>query len=488
MFKRLISVTCIGAALGIFCGPRASADIIIPAVESCRADGGRPDENRHDSSKLSIRATSTGWKSWIKFELGNLEIWKLESATLTVALNRPKDSDQSFDVSYVNDDYLDNIEWDERSLTWNNAPGNNTADTSTVDPTKTTFLTTVNFADGLAGDAFTIDILGALQADTDGIVQFILHNGSANLDCATHDHAEEAWRPFIDATLKPETAHDPNPEDGETDVIVANTVLSWKAGLNPDDPDFPNPAIVEHYLWLSTPYDPATTVEMPAEWWEAAGVRKWTIGADTNPADGQVDPNVSQDVTGLEKDKLYYWFVDEGLVGSSGPLETDPTKIIWGNFWRFKTETTGPEVDAGPNVVTWLDEATGIATVVPDANVTDPSGDLATILWMVESPAGDPNITILNDPVEDPTVEIVATGTYILKVKADDVAGNPSGEDTMEIRVYADSCEAAQNNPNGYDAPQYDFNGDCVVDFLDFAMCATEWAEDRRLVTNETFE
>ena len=107
MFNRLVSVTCIVAALGIFCGSGAFADIIIPAVESCRADGGRPDENRHDSSKLSIRATSTGWKSWIKFELGDLEIWKLESATLTVALNRPKADDQSFDVSYVNDDYLD---------------------------------------------------------------------------------------------------------------------------------------------------------------------------------------------------------------------------------------------------------------------------------------------------------------------------------------------------------------------------------------------
>jgi hypothetical protein len=283
-------------------------------------------------------------------------------------------------------------------------------------------------------------------------------------------------------------AHDPNPEDGETGVVVANTVLSWKAGLNPNDPEFPNPAIIEHYLCLSVPYDPATTVEVPAEWWRAVGVRKWTIGADTNPDDGQVDPNVSQAVTGLEKDKLYYWFVDEGLVGSTGPTETDPTKIIWGDVWSFKTETTGPEADAGLNVVTWLDEATGIATVVPDANVTDPSGDLATILWVVESPVGDPNITILNDSLEDPTVEIVATGTYILKVKADDVAGNPSGEDTTEIRVYADSCEAAKNNPNGYDRPEYDLNDDCVVDFRDFALYVIEWAEDRRLVTNETFE
>ncbi len=476
------------AALLCIPGSSVFADILIPAVQSCRAEGSvRADENRHDSSKLSVRTSSNGITSWIKFELGDLDVGKLDSAVLTVSLHEGKSGDQSFDVSYVNDDCLDNIDWDERSITWNNAPGNDTAVTDLLDPTKTTLLSTVNFTDGLAGDSFTIDVLEALLNDTDGIVQFVLHNSANLITLSTHDHAVEAQRPVIDATYKPQQAHDPNPEDNGTDVSVVNTILSWKAGLDPDNLDLPNPNIVAHYLWISEPYD-AVNPMIPANPWDAPGVQQYTIEADIDPADGNVDPNASQQMIGLQKDKLYLWVVDEGLVGSSGPLETDPAKIIWGDVWSFKTETTGPEADAGLNVLTWLDEATGIATVIPDANVTDPSGDLATILWTVESPASDPNITILNASVEDPTVEIAATGTYILKVKADDLAGNPSGEDTMEIRVYADSCEAAQNNPNGYDGPEYDLNNDCVVDFLDLAIYASEWAEDGRLVARGTFE
>ncbi|UCG58470.1 MAG: hypothetical protein JSU70_02975 [Phycisphaerales bacterium] len=104
------------------------------------------------------------------------------------------------------------------------------------------------------------------------------------------------------------------------------------------------------------------------------------------------------------------------------------------------------------------------------------------------SPPADPNVTIVTPGVEDPTVEIAVTGTFTLRVVATDLAGNPPGEDTMEISVFADSCEAAQENPNGYDAPQGDLNDDCVVDFLDYAILATEWLDDRALITQQTYE
>lgn len=178
------------------------ADIIITADESCRTEGSvRADDNRHDSNKLSVRASSNGNKSWIKFDLGGLDVGSLATATLTVALHEPKSGDQYFDVSYVNDDYLDNIGWDERSITWNNAPGNDIADLGLLDPTKTTLLTTVPFTDGLGGDSFDIDVLAALQGDTDGIVQIVLHNSSNYINLSTHDHETEAQRPFIDATV-----------------------------------------------------------------------------------------------------------------------------------------------------------------------------------------------------------------------------------------------------------------------------------------------
>jgi hypothetical protein len=90
--------------------------------------------------------------------------------------------------------------------------------------------------------------------------------------------------------------------------------------------------------------------------------------------------------------------------------------------------------------------------------------------------------------VAQPTVEILATGTYVLNVVATDLASNPPAQDTLEIRVYADSCEAAQNNPNGYEAPSGDLNGDCVVDFRDLAIFMTDWTKDTRLKTEETYE
>lgn len=485
MSKRLVLLACIVMILGIVSAPAVFADIIINANESCRVDGDRADENRHDSSKLSIRNSSNGWKSWVKFDLGELDVGNLESATLTVALNRGKDGNNNFDISYVNDDVVDNIDWDERSITWNNAPGNNTAVLDLLDPTKTTFLTTVNFTDGVAGDPFTIDVLDVLHADTDGIVQFVFHNSNSLQDLATHDHAEEAWRPFIDATyiVIPTQAHDPQPEDMAKGVNVLSTTLSWKAGLDPNDPNVPNPNITQHYLWLSLPYIPDDPF-IPAQWWDQVGVQKFTIAADTDPFDGKVDPNASRTITGLQKDKLYLWFVDEGLAGNSGSGEADPTKIIWGNEWRFETEKSAPVVDAGDSVITWLEG--GTTTVDLNGTVTDSSGDVSVIQWSVLSPPGAA-VDIANTAVAATTATLTETGTYMLQLYARN-ATMQEDDDAIEIKVYNDSCEAARNNPNGYTAPEFDFNDDCIENFLDFTFFAAKWLESTSLTADLLYD
>ncbi|MGB2865710.1 MAG: hypothetical protein WBC05_20430, partial [Sedimentisphaerales bacterium] len=107
MSKRLVLLACIVMILGIVSAPAGVfADIIIMADESCRTDFLEPDTNNHNSSKLSIRSDEKSAKSWIKFDLGELDVGNLETATLTVALHEPKDGDRHFDVSYVNDDCL----------------------------------------------------------------------------------------------------------------------------------------------------------------------------------------------------------------------------------------------------------------------------------------------------------------------------------------------------------------------------------------------
>jgi hypothetical protein len=282
----------------------AQADIIIDANESCRVDGdpARRDENRHDSSKLSMRTSSNGWKSWVKFDLGDLDVGNLETATLTVALNRGKGGNNRFDVSCVNDDFLDNIDWDERSITWNNAPGNNTAVLDLLDPTKTTFLTTVNFTDGVAGDPFTIDVLEVLEADTDGIVQFVFHNSNNLQDLATHDHAEVTWRPFIDATEGTRgKARKPYPAKGATDVSLT-PVLSWTPG------EFAL-AINGHTVYFSESFNDVND----------------GIGGVTQSASSYAPPQR------LDFDKTYYWRVDEV---SGAPDFT----VYQGDVWSFTTE------------------------------------------------------------------------------------------------------------------------------------------------------
>ena len=58
----------------------------------------------------------------------------------------------------------------------------------------------------------------------------------------------------------------------------------------------------------------------------------------------------------------------------------------------------------------------------------------------------------------------------------------------MGVNVYADSCEAAKNDPNGYTASRYDFNDDCSVDFADFAMFAAAWLQDASLAEDVLYD
>lgn len=136
-------------------------------------------------------------------------------------------------------------------------------------------------------------------------------------------------------------ASNPGPANGVTsidsDAVVA---LSWDAGQVPD-PGNPstaiaNPDILYHYVYLSNPNDPNLVDITPV-----------SIGADTNPADGNVDPSVSYLLAGLlESDSTYYWRVDEIMDNGTGnPYPVgDPNNII-GTVWSFQTELKQAQLD-----------------------------------------------------------------------------------------------------------------------------------------------
>ena len=344
-------------------------------------------------------------------------------------------------------------------------------------------------ADGSLGPALTLTSGGAPYADTgvnvggQNAFGYVLKTDVPVKGLRITASGHDSLTISAPAGANPTQAHDPQPENGAKDVPVAGTILSWQTGVDPANLDFPNPNIKEHYLWISKPYDPQNPPSGPD--WNDPAVQQFTIGADTNPADGSVDPSASKTLGVLQRDSLYYWVVDEGLTGSSGPLETDPAKIIWSTTWFFETVTSGPDADAGSSIVTWLEA--GTTTVDLSGTVTDVTGDVTLIRWsVVSSPAGS-TVNIANSSVAATTASFTETGRYILELYAKDAVQNEDS-DMMEVYVYADSCEAAKNNPSGYVAPMGDLNDDCKVDFEDFAMVAAAWLQDESLTADALYD
>ncbi|MHC4206071.1 MAG: LamG-like jellyroll fold domain-containing protein [Planctomycetota bacterium] len=286
---------------------------------------------------------------------------------------------------------------------------------------------------------------------------------------------------LIPATLlaTKKQAHNPQPANRAAGIPL-DQALSWTTGLDPNDPNVPNPAITGHNLWLSIAYDPLNPPDAPN--WQDPRVQVIQIPADTNPADGNVDPNVSYSPTGLQRDALYYWIVDESLGAEN---TEDWENIIVGALWSFETVTSAPEVDAGSSILTWLKE--GTTTVDLSGTVTDATGDVTATTWSVISSPPDTTVDITDVSATATTATLTATGLYALELHAVDAALN-EGSDYMEIEVYEDSCKAAQNHPDGYTPSPYDFNFDCKVDFLDLAMLAAAWLEDASLTEDVLYD
>jgi hypothetical protein len=281
------------------------------------------------------------------------------------------------------------------------------------------------------------------------------------------------------AGTDPTKAHDPQPENGAKGVPV-NITLSWKTARESHDPDAaPNPAITGHNLWLSKAYDPANPPPNPD--WEDPAIQIIELPADVNPVDGSVDAEASYS-TVLQRDALYYWIVDESL-GAAHPDDWD--NIIAGSVWTFETVTSGPEVDAGNSIVTWLKE--GTTTVALNGTVMDATGDVTTIQWSVAASPPGATVDIADASAAATTATLTQTGRYVLQLYAKD-AGQHEASDLMEINVYADGCEAAKNSPDGYTAPQYDFNDDCKVNLIDLAMFADAWLDDASLTEDALYE
>ena len=285
----------------------------------------------------------------------------------------------------------------------------------------------------------------------------------------------------------PSKASVPNPIDEATDIdYTAATTLSWNAGLNASA-TLPNPAITSHYLTLSIPYSTTTTEPN----WLDPGTQTFTIDPDTNPVDGNVDAVASQNIGTLTPDSVYFWKVDEYLNGTTPP-SSDPNVVSFGPTWSLQTATEAPTVEAGNSVVTWL--VNGSKTINLDGTVTyvSPAVEDFTLWSVYNTPSaipGDPNVSIANTGLIDTTATFTRTGQFALELYAKDTAG-ADAFDRIEVTIYADSCAAAQNNPNNptFALSAYDFNNDCLVNLDDFALFAATWLDDQRLTADEYYD
>ncbi len=141
-------------------------------------------------------------------------------------------------------------------------------------------------------------------------------------------------------------AYDEDPENGATGVPL-DQVLSWTIGEDPNQPGVPNPAITRHFVFMS---DGVGTDLSLIETIDAADPTEYTP-------------------TGLERDKTYYWRIDEGI--ASYPAG-DPNNNIIGNVWSFETVLSVPIIDPDfpEDVIVFAGE-----DAVFEAIVTNPFGD-----------------------------------------------------------------------------------------------------------------
>jgi hypothetical protein len=209
---------------------------------------------------------------------------------------------------------------------------------------------------------------------------------------------------------------------------------------------------------------------------------EWTVDAGT-PVD--VVFGTSPDWTTWEKlidkqavtsvsvtvvaEQRYYWAVDTYTPGTEVK--------IYGPIFSFLAGNAPPVVNAGDDILTWLDNDSVDVALAGTVTDTDPT----TTVWTVVSEPDDPNspdAVIADASALNTSITLSALGEYVLQLQADD--GEYTGSDTMTINVYSDSCEAAKSLPD-YVPLVGDVNEDCIVDARDFELIAVNWLDNNAL-------
>lgn len=316
----------------------------------------------------------------------------------------------------------------------------------------------------LDGGVLTVNNLEMRRgADTVGTLDVqagtLLVNGNAA--AAIQGYIDNGWITAYDGNGSLELDYDVRNADQTTLTAVHNFNPS------PSDGGLASPGATELSWILPDPCVPNQAVLVDVYFTDDLDA----LQSFTDPASIQVlsQQQASSVVVQTELKTRYYWAVDT-YIG-------DPNDPILGPIFSFLADNRAPEVNAGADVVTWLQDGARVRNL--SANVTDDGAvQPYSVHWKVVSEPDDPNspdIVIADATVENTSVTLAAVGDYVLQLDAFD--GEYTGSDSITISVHADSCAAAQALPD-YEPLVGDLNGDCKVDDLDMALLEENWLKD----------
>ena len=192
----------------------------------------------------------------------------------------------------------------------------------------------------------------------------------------------------------------------------------------------------------------------------------------------------------------YFWRVDTYVTWDSNEITGNFTDVIEGREWQFTTLPDYlPPVLSLDNVLTTLD----LTPAALAAEITENSTDIVSVTFElmtddVEFPAGSD--AVLTDTTSDnqmPTAELMTTtpGTYKVKLVITDEGNLPAQEPTTleviaKVEVSDDPCQAAKD-AGGWSANEFDFDGNCLVDLLDFVEVAAQWLNSTEMDAQEIY-
>jgi hypothetical protein len=171
--------------------------------------------NYGSSSVLAIKhdtgLSGNNRKGYIRFDLSSINTQFNDSRLHLAYLGDHPDSQSPsvYNIYGLNDEDP-NENWNESSITWNTAPGNNTGSAGGVEGNSTVFLGTLTLTlSGLsAGDSVSFsspDLLTFLQADTNDLVTFIITRQQRNFGIETFASKEniDFSPPMLELTTIP---------------------------------------------------------------------------------------------------------------------------------------------------------------------------------------------------------------------------------------------------------------------------------------------